>query len=150
MVHLIGLNTAIFSSSGSSAGVGFAVPADDIRRLIPQLIQHGRVRLAGIGFSRVPPHTAAQLGVKQGVLIGAILPHSPAEKAHLQGTYRTRWGHIHLGDIVIALNHRPVHNYDDLYNVLIDINVGDFVKITLLRDGKTLTLSLKTIDISSY
>ena len=76
--RLIGLNTAIYSNSGSSAGVGFAVPADDIARIVPQIIKNGRVVLSGIGIHWVGPNISKRLGIKKGILVGDVLPHTPA------------------------------------------------------------------------
>lgn len=145
--QLIGLNTAIFSSSGSSAGIGFAVPSDDIAKIVPQLIAHGRVVFPGIGIVRVPPNVAMKLGVGKGVLIGEVLPRSPAAKAGLQGTYRTGWGQVHLGDVILSLNHKPTPNYDALYNALSEVKVGDKVTVVILRKGRTITLHMNTMDI---
>lgn len=148
--RLIGLNTAIFSSSGSSAGVGFAVPADDIGRLVPQLIKNGRVVMPGIGISRVAPTIAAGLGVHNGVLIGDVLPDTPAAEAGLQGTHRAAWGGIQLGDIIVGFNNHPVANYDVLYGFFSDIKVGERVELTLLRKGQLVKVKLKTVDIAGY
>ncbi|WP_133130055.1 S1C family serine protease [Legionella yabuuchiae] len=148
--RLIGLNTLIYSQSGSSSGVGFAVPADDISRLVTQIIEHGRVKLAGIGIQRVEPNTAAKLGVKKGILISEVLPKTPAAAAGLKGTYRDSFGRIHLGDIIIGLNGQSVGNYDTLYNLLSKIKVGDEITLTVLRNDKKITHKMKTIDIASY
>jgi S1-C subfamily serine protease len=148
--RLIGMNTAIYSNSGSSAGVGFAVPADDIARVVSQIIKNGRVILAGIGIQVVEPHIARRLGVTKGLLVGDILPHTPAEAAQLRGTVRDGWGHIHLGDVILAINGHPVKNYDAFYNILVDIKVGEPVTLTILRNGKKLNYHLKTIDIAAY
>lgn len=148
--RLIGMNTAIYSNSGSSAGVGFAVPADDIQRIVPQLIKHGRVVLAGIGIQRVEPSIASRLGIAKGILIADVLPHTPAAAAGLRGTHRDNWGRIQLGDIIVAINGHPVKNYDALYNILTDIHVGETVNLTIDRQGKHLTQKIKTIDIAAY
>lgn len=148
--HLIGLNTVIFSQSGSSSGVGFAVPADEMERVVKQIIQHGRVRLAGIGIQRVDPSIARRLGVHEGILIEEVLPGTPAAKAGLRETHRNAWGHIVLGDIIIALNGHPTKNYDALYNVLNHVKVGENVTLTLLRAGVKVRVKMKTIDIASY
>ncbi|KTD48928.1 DegP protease [Legionella rubrilucens] len=148
--RLIGMNTAIYSNSGSSAGVGFAVPADDIQRIVPQLIKNGRVVLAGIGIQRVEPSIATRLGIVKGILIADVLPNTPAAKAGLRGTHRDNWGRIQLGDIIVALNGHPVKNYDALYNLLTDIQVGDAVNLTINRHGKQITQKIKTIDIAAY
>ncbi|KTD18567.1 DegP protease [Legionella lansingensis] len=148
--RLIGLNTAIYSNSGSSAGVGFAVPADDIARIVPQLIKNGRVVLSGIGIQVVEPHIAKRLGVTKGLLVADVLPHTPAAQVKLRGTTRDSWGHIHLGDVIVAINGHPVKNYDAFYNILVDIKVGETINLAVLRHGKMLNYKMKTIDIAAY
>lgn len=148
--RLIGMNTAIFSNTGSSAGIGFAVPADDIQRIVSQLIQHGRVMLAGIGFQRVDQNTAQKLGVKKGILIARVLPRTPAAHAKLRGTMRLRNGRLQVGDVIVGLNGRSVKDYDDLYNMLVHVGVGEQVTLKLKRHGKMMNQTIKTIDIASY
>ncbi|MFA5960368.1 MAG: trypsin-like peptidase domain-containing protein [Tatlockia sp.] len=148
--RLIGLNTAIFSGSGTSAGVGFAVPADDIARIVPQIIKNGRAVLSGIGIRWVGASVSARLGINKGILVADVLPHTPAALAGLQGTYRDGLGRLHLGDIVIALNGHPVKDYDVLYNLLSNINIGEDIHITVLRQDKTIHFKMKTIDIAAY
>ncbi len=148
--HLIGLNTAIYSNSGTSAGVGFAVPADDIARIVPQIIQKGRVVLAGIGIRWVGPSISQRLGIEKGVLVADVLPRTPAAFAGLQGTERDSWGRLHLGDIIVALNSQPVKNYDVLYNILTNIKVGEQITLTVLRNKKEINYKMKTIDIAAY
>ena len=147
----MGLNTVIYSQSGSSAGVGFAVPADEIERIVTQIIKSGKVVLAGIGIQRVEPNIAERLGVKQGILIAYVMPNTPAAKAGLRGTHREHnWGRMILGDVIIALNGHPVENYDQMYNLLTKINIGESITVSLLRDGKHINRTMKTIDISAY
>jgi S1-C subfamily serine protease len=148
--RLIGLNTAIYSNTGSSAGIGFAVPSDDIERIVPQLIKHGRVVLAGIGIRRVEPGVAARLGVKKGILIADVIPQTPAAQAKLRGTFRDSMGRINVGDVLVAVNGHPVDNYDVLYNLLNSIKVGDGITITVERHNKPLNLKIKTIDIAGF
>lgn len=148
--RLIGLNTVIYSQSGTSAGIGFAVPADDIARIVQQIIKNGRVVLAGIGIQRVDPSIAKHLGIKKGVLIAGVLPNTPAALANLRGIKRDSWGRIIPGDNIIALNGHPVANYGELYNLLTEIKIGETINLTLLRDGKTIQSSMKTIDIAGY
>lgn len=148
--RLIGLNTAIFSRSGASAGVGFAVPSDDVSRIANQIISHGRVVLAGIGVERVDASTAARLGVQKGVLIGDVLPNTPAARVGLRGTERQGFGHVRLGDIIVALNKKPVPDYDALYNQLLDVKPGQQVTVTVLRSGKPFDFRMNTIDIAGY
>lgn len=148
--RLIGLNTAIYSNSGSSAGVGFAVPADDIARIVPQLIKNGRVVLSGIGIRMVEPRIANQLGVRKGLLVADVIANTPAAKAGLQGTVRDRSGRIHQGDVIVALNGHPIKNYDAFYNLLEDIKVGESITLSILRHGKELNYKMRTIDIAGY
>lgn len=148
--ELIGMNTAIFSNSGSSAGIGFAVAADDIARIVPQLITHGRVKLAGIGIQRVEPSIAARLGVKSGILIADVIPNTPAAKAGLRKTERNAFGQIVLGDIIVGLNGHPIKNYDDLYNLLQQMEIGQRITLTVERRGKELRFPMNTIDIQAY
>ena len=148
--RLIGLNTVIYSQSGSSAGVGFAVPANDIVRTVTQIIQNGRVKLAGIGIVPVEPHLAARFGVNQGILVADVLPHTPAFKAGLRPTHRGYLGQIILGDVIVALNGHPVENYDVLYNLLNDVAIGEEVTLAVLRDGMRIYHRIKTIDIAAY
>jgi S1-C subfamily serine protease len=145
--QLLGMNTMIFSKSGASTGIGFAVPADDIEKIVNQIILNGRVILSGIGISRVEPALARRLGVLKGVLIAEVVPQTPAAKAGLRPTIRNRFGKIELGDIIIGLNGNPIHNYDDLYNLFSKIAVGSEVNVTVLRQGKPLNFKMTTIDI---
>lgn len=147
--QLIGLNTMIYSRSGSSAGIGFAVPADDIERVVNQIIQHGRVVLAGIGIQRVEPNLAHKLGVKKGVLIADVLPGTPAAHSKLRGTHKDSWGRIIKGDVIVALNAHPVPSYDALYNLLTEIKVGEEVTFSIQRGNKQMDVKMKTIDIAA-
>ncbi len=147
--RLIGMNTAIFSQTGSSAGVGFAVPADDITRVVTQIIQHGRAQLAGIGIQPVNPKLARKLGVESGILIAEVLPHTPAASAKLNPTVRDNWGRIHLGDVIVAINGQPVPDYDTLYNILCDVKIGREITLTVQRDGMNIYHHMKTIDIAA-
>ncbi len=148
--RLLGLNSVIFSGSGASAGVGFAVPAEDIERSVTQIIAHGRVSLAGIGIQRVEPNIAKRLGVQRGILIGDILPKTPAANVGLHKTHRDGWGRLYLGDVLIGLNGHPINDYDDLYHLLTEVKIGDEVIVTVLRGEKKLDFKMKTIDIEQY
>ena len=147
--NLLGINTMIYSKSGASAGVGFAVPADDIARLVKQIIKHGRVKMAGIGIQRVETSLAEKLGVKRGILISEVISNTPAAKAGLRGTYRGELGHIRLGDIIIGVNGEDVGNYDTLYNIMSRIPVGETINLTLIRGQKKINLKIKTMDVGS-
>ena len=147
--RLIGLNTLIFSQSGTSAGVGFAVPADDIVRTVTQIIAHGRVKLAGIGIQPVEPKLAARYGVKEGILIADVLANTPAVSAGLRKTHRSHFGQMILGDVIVGINGHPVQNYDALYNLLTDVKVGENITLTVVRDGMRIYHRIKTIDVAA-
>ena len=135
--RLIGINTAIFSPSGASAGIGFAVPVDTVNRVVPELIARGKyIRPAlGIevdeGINRV---ARAQLGI-EGVMVLKVAPGSPAEKAGLQGARRTADGGLIPGDIITAIEGKAVENVGKLYARLDDFKVGDTVRLTVIREG---------------
>jgi len=131
--RLIGVNTAIFSPSGAFAGIGFAVPADTVARLVPQLISKGRIAQAGIGITLIPERYNAQLGV-DGVAIGEVLPDGPAAKVGLQGAQVTRARRVVLGDRIVAVDGKPVKNEDDLRDAFEAAGVGSTVTVTIVRD----------------
>ncbi len=138
--RLIGMNTAIYSPSGASAGIGFAVPVDVINKVVPEIIRYGRVISPGIGISVANERIVKRLGI-EGVLILSVEPQSNAEAAGLRGT--TRVGdQIVFGDIIQAINGHKVQDYDDLRNELDRYKVGDTVKLTVLRDKKTITIPI--------
>jgi S1-C subfamily serine protease len=147
--ELMGLNTMIFSPSGTSAGIGFAVPAENIERVVNQIIHHGRVVLSGIGIQQMDPRTADRLGVKKGILIAKVLPNSPAAHLQLRPTYRDKRGRLVQGDLIVALNAKPVESYDTFYKLLSDIAVGKEVTLSIQRGSKRLDLKTKTIDVAA-
>ncbi len=145
--YLMGMNTVIFSGSGSSAGIGFAVPSNTIRRLVNQIIKFGRVRQAGIGISRMDIDTG-RFGVT-GVMIRDVLKGGPADEAGLRGMGVDRRGNVLLGDVIFKVNDKLVKDYDELYNMLEAMEIGTEIKVTYLRNGDTKTTTMKLVDISS-
>ena len=131
--RLIGMNTAILSPSQASAGIGFAVPVDAINRIVPRLIRGEKAPRAGFGVRLVSDAQARQMEV-EGVLVLDVLADSAAEKAGLQPTRRDRaTGSIRLGDVIVAVDGKPVKDRGDLFVVLDARKVGDAVKVTVLR-----------------
>lgn len=135
--ELIGMNTVIFSTSGSSAGIGFAVPVDTISQIVPQLIKYGKVIRPGLGISPLPEEVKLRLGVKTGVAIAALEQKGPAAKAGLKGMSRDLSGRYYLGDVITHINTDKIENFDDIYHTLEKYKVGDKVELTYQRDGKT-------------
>lgn len=146
--ELIGMNTVIFSTSGSSAGLGFAVPVDTIKEIVPQLIQHGKVIRPALGVSLIPDEARERvLGEGKGVIISFVQPKSPADEAGLRGMSKSRRGKFYLGDIIIAINSDQINSYDDIYHALGKYKIGDKIIIRYLREGKekTTQLTLKAL-----
>jgi S1-C subfamily serine protease len=135
--HLIGMNTMIFSKSGASAGIGFAVPVTTIARVVPQLIKNGRVEQVGFGVSIDPSQRIERRLGLRGVLIIAVLKGGPAAKAGLRGIQRTPDG-LTLGDVIVAVNDKPVTDYDDLYQILDDKKAGEKVRVKVRREAETI------------
>jgi len=146
--NLIGMNTMIFSRSGSSAGVGFAVPVSFIKRIVPQLIATGHVTRPGIGVSILTSGRKYYLiGDQDGVVINQVAPGGPAARAGLRGVRRVPGAREEAGDVIVGVDDIPVKDFDDLYNALDRYKVGDTVKIKILRGGKTLEVPIPLINI---
>jgi S1-C subfamily serine protease len=142
--ELIGMNTVIFSTSGSSAGLGFAVPADTISRIVPQLIKHGKVIRPGLGISIVPDGMKnSRLNIKKGIVISHVDERGSAASAGLQGMTQDQFGRYYLGDIILSVDGQEVNNLDDIYQVLDKKNIGDTVEVKYRRDGKELKVKIK-------
>lgn len=139
--ELIGVNTMIYSPSGASAGIGFAIPVNTLKDIVPQLIEHGRIVRPVIGIDIAPDQWARQSGVN-GVAVLRVAPGSPADQAGLRGAQRSRWGTIILGDIITAIDRHPTRNYDELMTALEKYAPGDRVELVFARDGKTERRSL--------
>lgn len=137
--RLIGVNTAIYSPSGASVGIGFAVPVDTVNRVVPQLIRHGRVIRPGLGARIADDATARRLGLS-GVLLIEVSQGSAAAAAGLRGTRRNDEGRLVLGDIIVGVETAPVTSINDLANALDQYKVGDTVTVAILRDNARLTV----------
>jgi S1-C subfamily serine protease len=146
--HLIGMNTMIYSRSGSSAGIGFAVPVAFVKRIVPQLIQYGKVIRPGIGITVL---TSGQkyylLGDQEGVVVDQIVRGGPAAKAGLRGGRHLPGGRYAAGDVIVGIDAHDVKDYDDLFNALDLYKVGDTVVVKVLRDGKDRTFPIRLINV---
>jgi S1-C subfamily serine protease len=142
--RLIGVNTAIFSPSGANAGVGFAIPVDVVNRVVPQLIRNGRVPTPGIGIVAASEEMAARLGA-EGVVVVRTMPGSPAEQAGLRGV-DPRTGV--LGDVIVAVDGKPVHNLANLTDQLEQAGVGKTVELSIKRGGATTSVKMQVADIT--
>ncbi len=142
--RLIGVNTAIFSPSGASAGIGFAVPVDVVNRVVPDLIRIGRVRNPGIGIIAGQEATAARLGI-DGVVVLRVLRGSPAASAGLRGVDPATG---EIGDVIVGVGEKPVHRLADLTAALQAAGLGETVNLVVERDGRARTLRVATTDVA--
>ena len=136
--RLIGINTAIYSPSGASAGIGFSVPVDTVNQVVPQLIKSGKYIRPALGIEvdeRLNQRLAELRGV-EGVVILKVAPGSAAEKAGLKGATVSGDGGIVPGDTIVAIEGKPVEAVGKLLSRLDDFKVGQTIKVTVLRNDK--------------
>ncbi|MFN3477463.1 MAG: S1C family serine protease, partial [Candidatus Methylomirabilales bacterium] len=150
--EVIGINTAIFSPTGGSVGIGFAIPIDTAKRFLPELIAKGRVSHPWLGISGmdITPELAKDLDLpaKEGILVAQVYPNSPAARAGLRGGRKPiRIGNTIVslgGDIITAIDGRKLSSIDDLTTYLdYERKVGDEVKLEVLRDGRSLSIPVR-------
>jgi len=142
--RLVGVNTAIYSPSGASAGIGFAVPIDTVSQLVPQLIKHGKPIRPGIGIVPLDDRFSGRLGVA-GVVVRSVIPGSPADEQGLVGIISTRRRRLVLGDIIVGADGQDVKNLDDLSYILERKGVGAQVTLKVQRDEKLREVKLQLI-----
>ncbi|MCB4804922.1 2-alkenal reductase [Methylobacterium brachiatum] len=142
--RLIGVNTAIVSPSGASAGIGFAIPVDVVNRVVPELIRVGRVRNPGIGIIAAQEAASARLGI-DGVVVLRVLPGSPAAQAGLRGL-DPQTGDI--GDVIVGANDRPVHRLADLTAAIAEAGLGAPVTLKVERDGRIREIRITTAEVA--
>lgn len=139
---LIGVNTAIYSPSGASAGIGFSIPVEVVSWVVPELIRYGKIQRPSLGVEFARQSIVERLGF-EGALVIEVYRGSAAERAGIQPTVRNRSGAIRLGDIIIAINRDKIKGYSDVVLALEKYKPGETVKITVLRDEKEVSLDLK-------
>jgi S1-C subfamily serine protease len=144
--RLIGINTAIFSPSGAYAGIGFAVPVDVVNHIVPQIIRTGRAQKAGLGIEPAPDHWVRQLGV-EGALVLRVSPGGAGDRAGLRPT-RQEGRRFVRGDLIVAVDDKPIRNTKDLLRALDSYDVGDTVRLRVRRSGGTeVTIDVTLQDI---
>lgn len=144
--RLIGVNTAIFSPSGASAGIGFAVPVEAVNSVVPEVIRFGKVIRPGLGVSIAHDSLARRMGV-EGVLIVEVKTGSAAEKAGLQGTRREN-GRIVFGDIIVGVNGAPVADFNALRDELDRHDVGDSVELEIIRGQQRIRITAQLEEVA--
>jgi S1-C subfamily serine protease len=139
--RLIGINTAIYSPSGAYAGIGFAVPVDTVSRLVPEILEFGKVTKPGLGVQVASSNIAARLEL-EGALVLTVVPGGPAEKMGLRPTMRDSAGRLILGDILVRLGDQRLKSADDLFKAMDRYKVGDKVEIEYLRGNQVQTAEI--------
>lgn len=143
--RLIGINTAIYSPSGASAGISFAVPVDTVARVVPQLIKHGKYSEPVLGIEVDEPlnrRLIQALGVR-GVYVLGVKPGSGAQRAGLRGPTRDQRGAIVPGDVIIAVDGQPVPSVLKLWTVLDSYRPGQTVRLNIRRGDQSLNVDIK-------
>ena len=148
--RMIGINSQIQSTSGSSAGVGFAIPVNIAKRIVPELIRSGSVTRPKLGITPRDVETLSgqvRLPVDYGVLIWNVQPGGPAANAGLRGMVQTEEGDLELGDIIVSIDGERVGNNDDLYKALNKHQLGQTVNVEIYRGTRRMTVPVRLTDI---
>ena len=135
--RLIGVNTQIASTSGASAGVGFAIPVDEVNRIVPRLIRDGRFVRPAIGIAALPTSLQQAWRLPRGVAVVQVGTGTPAARAGLLPFRQGGRGEVLAGDVITAINGEPVNDFDDLLNQLERRAAGETVMLSVWRDGKS-------------
>ena len=147
--RMIGINSQILSPSGSSAGVGFAVPVSIAKRVVPQLLRNGQVRRPKLGISTrdvAAFRNQVDLPVDDGVLIIQVARGSGAANAGLRGMQQTEMGEVELGDIIVGIDNDKIGNSDDLFRVLDKHEIGETVQVHIWRDGRRMSVPVRLME----
>ena len=137
---------ALPAPSGASAGIGFAVPVNIAKRIVPQLIKSGQVVRPKLGITTRNVEAfrnQVQLPVSEGVLIWQVAAGGAAANAGLRGLAQTEDGSVELGDIIVAIAGEKVGNTDDLFRVLDKHQVGETVQVEIVRNGRRMTVPVR-------
>lgn len=140
---LIGVNTAIYSPSGASAGIGFSIPVDAVKWVIPELIKYGKVQRPTLGIEIAPDQIKERLGIEEGALVINVAEGSAAARAGIRPTLRSRAGEITLGDVIVSINNDAIKNGNEISLILEKYKPGNTVNVKVVRDGKTTNLQVK-------
>jgi S1-C subfamily serine protease len=136
--EVIGINVAIVSPSGTSAGLGLAIPSNMVKRVSRQLIEDGRVTrgFIGLGFREIDQNIATLLKLPhaRGALVIAVAPDGPADSAGIKN-----------GDFILSVNSQPISNIQEFRHIVADITPGETIPIEFYRKGETMILSVKII-----
>lgn len=144
---MIGINSQILSPAGGSVGVGFAIPVNVAKRIVPQLIQYGEVKRPKLGADLVSVSglldQGVRLPVETGLVVRNVIPGSTASTAGLRGVSRDMDGNVMLGDVITSIDGEKMNDLDDLYRYLDKKQIGDTVQLSIFRAGKNTTVAAK-------
>jgi S1-C subfamily serine protease len=144
--RMIGINSQILSPSGASAGVGFAIPINIAKRIVPQLIENGGVRRPrlGVGTRAVKDlRDQVRLPISDGLIVIQVVPGGAAAAAGMRGLVQTEDGDVELGDIITSVDGQAMNTQDDLYKVLDKHQIGDTIQVEVLRNNRRVTLPVR-------
>jgi putative serine protease PepD len=153
--QMIGINTMIYSPSGGSVGIGFAVPVDTAKRIVSEILQYGRVRKPDLGIDSIPLNAplarALELPVSEGLMVIGVVSGAAAEKAGLKGpTDEVQLGRYVIpigGDIIVGIDGQKVISRDDLDRALNNKNIGDSVQVEVMRGKRRATLTVQLAEL---
>jgi len=148
--RMIGINSQIESPSGASAGVGFAIPINIAKRIVPQLVQNGYVQRPKLGINTRDVESLGnqvRLPVSEGAMILNVVAGGPAGNAVLRGLVQTEDGDVELGDIITGVDGEKISNNDDLYRSLDKHRIGDSVNVQIMRNGRQMSVPVRLTDV---
>ena len=143
--ELIGMNTMIYSPSGASSGVGFAVPVDTVRKIVPQIIQYGKVIRPDIGGVQFVRDEVARRAGIEGAVILEVARGGRAYNLGLRGLYRDNFGRLLIRDVITAIDAMKIKSWDDLFTALDGYKIGDKVTLTVEREGKSRKVDIELV-----
>ena len=142
--QLVGVNTAIYSPSGGSSGIGFAIPVNTVERIIPELITYGRVQTPILGIIQIPqPDYYRGLWEIEGVIVLDVVQGTDPERLGMRGLQRVHRGRIQLGDVIFEIDEQVINNEDDYANVMEQHRAGDVVAVKTRRDNRILEYDIE-------
>jgi S1-C subfamily serine protease len=140
----VGVNTAIYSPSGASSGIGFAIPVNTVKRIVPELIQYGRVQTPILGITRLPqPEYYRRLWGIDGVIVLDTVEGTDPDQLGMRGLTRVERGRIRLGDVIVEIEDQPVRNEEDYADIIEQYEPGDVVSVKTMRDNRLLEYEIE-------
>ncbi len=143
--ELIGMNTMIYSPSGASSGVGFAVPVDTVKKIVPQIVQFGKVIRPDIGGVQFVRDEVARRARVEGAIILEVTQGSRAYSLGLRGLTRDNFGRLLIRDVITAIDAMKITSWDDLFTALDGYKIGDKVTLTVEREGKSRKVEIQLV-----